>query len=82
MIVSVTPEQAAALDEIAAAASPGQVLLLADGIYDRSNEPPIELTAPGIQLRSASGNPSAVVLDGEYDPDWAHQAGVSLRVRF
>ena len=24
----------------------------------------------------------AVVLDGEYDPDWAHQAGISLRVRF
>jgi long-chain fatty acid transport protein len=37
----------------------------------------------GLEFDDVALPPSgAVVLDGEYDPDWAHQAGVSLRVRF
>lgn len=64
MVVNVTLDDAAELDEIAAAAAPGTALVLADGLYSRAGQPPIDLAAAGVQLRSASGNPGAVVLDG------------------
>lgn len=62
--VDVTPAQAAMLDEIVAAAAPGTSVVLADGTYDRTGEPPIAIAAAGLALRSASGEPDAVVIDG------------------
>jgi hypothetical protein len=62
--IEVTPAEAAQLDEIAAAAAPGTALVLADGVYPRAGEPAIDLAAPGLQLRSASGDPASVVIDG------------------
>jgi hypothetical protein len=64
VVVEIGPADAARLDEIAASAVPGTALVLADGTYDRAGEPAIDLAAPGVQLRSASGDPASVVIDG------------------
>jgi hypothetical protein len=63
-IIEVGPEQSAELPEIVAGAPPNTTILLHDGTYDLSSGPPIRLTQPGVSLRSASNDPSAVSLDG------------------
>ncbi|HWB75786.1 MAG TPA: hypothetical protein VG755_12550 [Nannocystaceae bacterium] len=50
---------------IANAAS-GTTLMLADGTYDVSGASYIVFAQPGVTLRSQSGNPEAVVIDGGY----------------
>lgn len=64
MVVELDPSEAAELDEQIAAAAPNTTFRLADGRYDRAGQPTIVVSAPGIVLRSASGDPSAVILDG------------------
>ena len=63
-VVLLDPSMAAQLDETIATAASGTTFVLADGSYDRSGEPAITITAPGVTLRSGSGDPEAVVLDG------------------
>lgn len=63
-LVEVEPGQAAELDELVAAAVPGTTFWLAEGTYDRSGQPPIVITASGTVIRSATGDPEAVILDG------------------
>jgi hypothetical protein len=47
-------------------AKPATTILVADGIYNL-NGAYLRIDAPGVVLRSASGNREAVVLDGNYD---------------
>lgn len=68
-VVCVIPEQAALLPDLVAAAAAGTTLVLAPGTYGAvSGAPLAALTfdAPGVTLRSASGNAADVVLDGQY----------------
>lgn len=56
-------------DDLAAtisAATEGQTILLRDGTYDLSASGYIVFDVPGVTLRSLSGDPSAVILDGGY----------------
>lgn len=62
-VVDVDPEDAASLAAIAGGLLPGQVLRFADGTYHLDGAF-LWITAPGVTLRSASGDPGAVVLDG------------------
>ncbi|MCX4247242.1 right-handed parallel beta-helix repeat-containing protein [Paraliomyxa miuraensis] len=63
-VVELGPE-----DDLAAAiadAPTGRTLVLRDGTYDVSSAGYIVFDTPGVTLRSQSGDPSAVVLDGGY----------------
>lgn len=60
--VAPTDDLAAAI----AAAPAGATLVLADGTYDVSAASYIVFATPGVTLRSQSGDPSAVVIDGGY----------------
>ena len=51
------------LPGIVAAAQPGDVIALEDGTYTYAD---ISFTTPGVTLRSVSGNPSAVIIDGRF----------------
>ena len=66
-IVNVVPSQTAQLASIVAGATAGATILLADGVYSPVTR--LNLMKPGVTLRSASGNASAVVLDGAYATD-------------
>jgi len=66
-VINVTPSQTSQLASIVAGAAAGTTILLADGIY--TPVPRLNLMTPGVSLRSASGNASAVVLDGVYAAD-------------
>jgi hypothetical protein len=50
------------LARVVSSARPGDTILLADGTYDLRQT--IDITTPGLTLRSRSGDPSAVVLRG------------------
>lgn len=63
-VVEIGPE-----DDLAAAiasAPTGRTILLRDGTYDVSGAGYIVFRTPGVTLRSQSGDPTAVVLDGGY----------------
>lgn len=63
-VVEIGPE-----DDLAAtiaSAPTGRTILLRDGTYDVSGASFIVFRTPGVTLRSASGDPSAVVIDGGY----------------
>jgi hypothetical protein len=47
-----------------ASASPDTTLSLADGIYDLSGGPDLQVYSPGVTIRSASGNRDAVIIQG------------------
>ena len=66
-VINVTPAQTGQLASIIAGAAAGVTILLADGIY--TPLPRLNMMTPGVSLRSASGNASAVVLDGNYATD-------------
>lgn len=51
------------LRAIVAAAKTGDVIALEDGTYTQAD---ISFTTPGVTLRSVSGNPSAVIIDGGF----------------
>ncbi len=63
-VIRVTPAQAASLPGIVSGAALGSTILLADGTYAVPGTG-ITLSKP-LTLRSESGNPSAVILDGQY----------------
>ncbi|MGE3635791.1 MAG: hypothetical protein AB7P00_38150 [Sandaracinaceae bacterium] len=66
----ITPAQADDLPSLIGGAAAGTTILLADGTYTstRSGEAErrIQIRNPGITLRSASGDASAVTIDAEY----------------
>lgn len=64
-IISVSPYQTSQLQDIINAARPGDTIELGDGYYPL-NGINLMISTPGISLRSASGNPDAVILDGSY----------------
>ncbi len=64
-VVNVDTSQTAELQSIVSNASPGDTILLADGIYNLDGAH-LWIDAPGLTLRSASGNREEVVLDGAY----------------
>ncbi len=71
-VVRVEPSQADELREIVAQAEPGTTILLADGYYDMSGGDTrhrLRFLTEGVTLRSESGNPEAVILDGGYGTD-------------
>ena len=69
--ITVTPAQANELPSIIASASTGDTILLEDGTYKStlSGEGSRRLIfrTPGITVRSASGDPTKVIIDAEYD---------------
>jgi hypothetical protein len=65
-IRTVTPAQVSQLSGIVSGASPGDTILLEDGTYNL-NGSVLWISTPGITIRSASGNPENVILDGGYD---------------
>ncbi|MBN8609856.1 MAG: hypothetical protein J0L92_04700 [Deltaproteobacteria bacterium] len=67
-IVNVDPSMAAALPAMVRDAPEGTTFVLADGTYRMSGDESsrrIRIRAPGITIRSASGDASRVVIDGE-----------------
>mgnify|MGYP000082453513 CR=1 FL=1 len=70
-VITVTPSQANDLPSIIASANTGDTILLEDGVYKStlSGEGSRRLIfrTPGITLRSASGDPTKVIIDGEYN---------------
>ncbi len=68
-VVNVTPAQAASLPGIVAAAKSGTTILLGDGSYvmqGTESQRRLTFAVSGVTLRSASGDRSKVVIDGEY----------------
>jgi hypothetical protein len=63
-VVQVSPAQADELPAIAARVEPGTTIVLADGVYRVSST--IVLAAEGVSVRSRSGRPGKVVIDGGY----------------
>ncbi|RLB56712.1 MAG: hypothetical protein DRI34_08720 [Deltaproteobacteria bacterium] len=66
-VVEVNPSQAGELRDIVAAAQSGTTIVLADGSYaldqgDATSR--LSFSVPDVTLRSASGDPEAVILDG------------------
>jgi hypothetical protein len=64
-VIDVSPAQAGQLANIVADAPAGATIRLADGTYPVGT---ITVRSPGVTLRSASGDPSRVVLDAAYGP--------------
>jgi hypothetical protein len=64
-VIDVSPAQAGRLADIVAGAPAGATIRLADGKYSVGT---ITMSRPGVTLRSASGHPRRVVLDGGYGP--------------
>jgi uncharacterized repeat protein (TIGR01451 family) len=65
-IIDVYPSQADQLRSIVLNASAGDTILLHDGTYSLNGDY-VWIRAPGLTMRSASGNREAVVIDGGYD---------------
>jgi hypothetical protein len=65
-VITVSPSDAAQLQQIAAGASEGDTISLEDGTYSL-NGSYLWISAPGVTLRSSSGNREAVILDGNYE---------------
>ncbi|HUU03941.1 MAG TPA: hypothetical protein VM425_21070 [Myxococcota bacterium] len=68
-VVQVGPGQAGSLRQIVLDAPPHTTILLSDGLYqmdggDSSSR--LSFYTPDVTLRSASGNPAAIILDGGY----------------
>ena len=64
-IIDVTPSQAGQLASIVAGAPAGSTIRLANGTYALGGAL-LNLRAPGVTLRSLSGNAASVVLDNNY----------------
>ena len=68
--LTVGPGQAGDLRQIVADAAPGTTIFLRDGYYamdEGDYASRLVFSTPGLTLRSLSGNPSTVVLDGGYN---------------
>ncbi len=69
-VVHVTPADAPNLAQMVRDAAEGTTFLLADGTYDMSggdSNHRLQFVTPNLTLRSESGNPQAVILDGSYE---------------
>lgn len=66
-VISVRPEQAAALGTIVSQARPGDVIALADGTYRVSGDVAMRVVTPHVTLISASRDASRVIIDGGDD---------------
>jgi hypothetical protein len=64
-VIDVAPAQAGQLANIVSDAPAGATIRLADGTYSVGT---LTVRNPGVTLRSASGDPSRVVLDAAYGP--------------
>lgn len=64
-VIEVTPAQAGELPGILLAAQAGDTILLQDGDYLLGGAT-LQVAAPGVTVRSQSGDRAAVVLDGEW----------------
>jgi hypothetical protein len=64
-VIDISPGQAGQLASIVSDAPPGATIRLADGTYSVGT---LTVRNPGVTLRSASGDPSRVVLDAAYGP--------------
>jgi hypothetical protein len=68
--ITVTPAQADALASVVSNAAAGTTILLEDGVYrptvSGEQNRRLIFRKPGVTQRSASGDPNAVVLDGDY----------------
>ncbi len=62
-IITVGPDQAADLHAIVLAAPADSTVLLEPGVYPVEDS--LYFTAPGVTLRSSTGNPQDVILDGQ-----------------
>ena len=68
-VVNVDPSMASALPPMIRDAAPNTTFLFADGTYRMTGDESarrIQIRSAGVTLRSASGNATAVILDGEY----------------
>ena len=66
-VIRVRPQQAAELRSIVASVASGSAIVLEDGVYAMDGgdaQSRLSFDKPDVTLRSASGNPQAVVLDG------------------
>ena len=64
--IEVTPAQASELSTIVQTASSGDTILLHDGTYALDGDY-LWFDTDGVTLRSYSGNPEAVIIDGNYE---------------
>ena len=62
--VTVTPDAAADLDQIFAQLPSGALVAFEPGVYDRSGMAPLDVVVRGTRLRSTTGMPSDVWIDG------------------
>ncbi len=62
--VTLTPGDIGQLVQLLAESSAGTTIALADGVYDVASLAPLRVDVRGLVLRSASGDPTAVVLEG------------------
>jgi hypothetical protein len=73
MQIEVTPDMADELPGIVRDAPPGAVILLAAGTYRMTRSGDVErrirIVEEGVMLRGATGEPSDVVIDGEYETE-------------
>jgi len=65
-IITINSSQAQQLPGIVSSANQGDTIVLEDGIYNL-NGSMLWFSTPGVTLRSASGNPADVILDGSYN---------------
>ncbi|MBN2714241.1 MAG: hypothetical protein JXX14_00220 [Deltaproteobacteria bacterium] len=63
--IRITPDDVGRLSTIVAGAQPGDVFIFESGTYSLNGDY-IWISTPGVTLRSASGNPEDVILDGNY----------------
>jgi len=64
-IINVSPRQARTLHNIVSNAPSGSVILMEDGEYILNGHQ-LRIDTPGITIRSASGNPHSVIINGNY----------------
>ncbi len=64
-VVDVSPADLGNLTSIVSNAAPGDTIRFASGVYDLAGEY-LWVSAPGVTLRSATGNRDDVILDGNY----------------
>lgn len=62
--VLVSPADNSSLHTILADAGPGATIALGPGTYDRSGQPTLVVSTDGVTVRSTTGDPGDVVLDG------------------
>lgn len=62
--VAVSPADNETLHTVFADAAPGTTIVLEPGTYDRSGQPTLVVSADGVTVRSSTGDPDDVVLDG------------------